>query len=136
VIQINLLPRSFKIMNTIAKVLVSFVVVATPALSFAQTQDAPLTRAQVKAELAELERAGYSAASGDDANYPANLQAAEAKVAAQHNMNQTNEAYGGTHSGGVASGSGSMQRNAWSSSKDANKACVGPVSFCTPFFGS
>ncbi len=121
-------------MNTIAKFLVSFAVVAAPAFAFAQTQNAPLTRAQVKAELAQLAQAGYSAGSGDNANYPQDIQAAEAKVAAQQNMNQTNSAYGGMHSGGTASGS--MQRNSYSSSKGSDNTCVGPASFCVPFFGS
>jgi hypothetical protein len=121
-------------MNTIARMLVSFAIVAAPAFAFAQSQTAPLTRAQVKAELAELERAGYSPASGDSSDYPSDLQAAQAKVAAQHNANQTNEAYGGSHAGGSASGS--MQRNAWSPSKSSANQCVGPMGFCVPFFGS
>jgi hypothetical protein len=121
-------------MNTIARMLVSIAIVAAPAFAFAQSQTAPLTRAQVKAELAELERAGYSPASGDDNNYPSDLQAAEAKVAAQHNAGQANEAYGGMHAG--AGASGSMQRNSWSPSSSSANQCVGPVSFCVPFFGS
>jgi hypothetical protein len=127
-------------MKTIAKVLVSFAIVASPALAFAQSQNAPLTRAQVKAELAELQRAGYSTASGDDANYPQDIQAAEAKVAAQHEMaqanpaNQANQAYGGTHAGAEASGT--MQHNSWKPSKAMDNACVGPVEFCVPYFGS
>lgn len=124
-------------MNAIAKVVVSLAVVAAPTFVFAQSQNVPLTRAQVKAELAQLERAGYSPATGEEANYPADIQAAEAKVAAQQNANEANEAYGGTHAGGAASGSGtkrmpmSMQHGASSASD-----CVGPAGFCTPFFGS
>jgi type II secretory pathway pseudopilin PulG len=121
-------------MNTIAKVLVSFAVVAAPAFAFAQDQSAPLTRAQVKAELVQLEQAGYSAASGENANYPVDIQAAEAKVAAQQNMNETNRAYGGTHASGSASGS--MQRNSFSMSKAGANSCVGPQGFCSPYFGS
>ena len=124
-------------MKTIAKVLVSFAIVASPALAFAQSQNAPLTRAQVKAELAELQRAGYSTATGDDANYPQDIQAAEARVAAQHEMaqaNPANQAYGGTHAGAEASGT--MQHNAWKPSKSMDNACVGPVEFCVPYFGS
>ena len=123
-------------MDAIAKLVVSLAVVAAPTFVFAQSQDVPLTRAQVKAELVQLERAGYSPATGEDANYPNDIQAAEAKVAAQQNTNEANEAYGGTHAGGAASGSGSkhmpmsMQRG--SSASD----CVGPAGFCTPFFGS
>ena len=83
-------------MNAIAKIVVSLAVVAAPTFVFAQSQNGPLTRAQVKAELVQLERAGYSPATGEDANYPADIQAAEAKVAAQHDTNKANEAYGGT----------------------------------------
>jgi hypothetical protein len=121
-------------MKTIAKVLASCVIVVAPVFAFAQSQNAPLTRAQVKAELAELQRAGYSTASGDDANYPNDIQAAEAKVAAQHNADQTNQAYGGMHSGAEASGS--MQHNSWKAVRPMDNACVGPVEFCVPYFGS
>ncbi|OJB17529.1 hypothetical protein BGV54_20940 [Burkholderia ubonensis] len=48
----------------------------------AQTS-APLTRAQVLEELYELEAAGYNPSAGDQGTYPADIQAAEAKVAAQ-----------------------------------------------------
>ncbi|MGS0894673.1 DUF4148 domain-containing protein [Burkholderia stagnalis] len=44
------------------------------------------TRAQVREELVRLEAAGYTPAKGDDAEYPADIQAAEAKVAAQAGM--------------------------------------------------
>jgi hypothetical protein len=125
------------IMNAIAKVVVSFAVIAAPAFAFAQSANGPLTRAQVRAELVQLERAGYSPATGEQASYPNDIQAAEAKVAAQQNTNESNEAYGGAHAGAAASGSGSgsaqmpMKHGAMS---DAD--CVGPAGFCKPFFGS
>ncbi|MBB5422280.1 uncharacterized protein YceK [Paraburkholderia sp. JPY158] len=54
----------------------------------AQTVSAPephqLTRAEVMHELEELEAAGYNPSMGDDGSYPADIQAAEAKVAAMH----------------------------------------------------
>jgi hypothetical protein len=53
-----------------------------PAASFAQQTNGPVTRAQVRAELAELERAGYNP--NDWIHYPENIQAAEARVAAEH----------------------------------------------------
>ncbi|HTI17423.1 MAG TPA: DUF4148 domain-containing protein [Trinickia sp.] len=56
-----------------------------PLASFAQAQvqsNQPLTRAQVEADLARLEQAGYRPA-GQDPHYPADIQAAEARVAAQ-----------------------------------------------------
>ncbi|SAL79565.1 purine nucleoside phosphorylase [Caballeronia peredens] len=123
-------------MNAIAKVIVSLAVVAAPTLVFAQSDNVPLTRAQVRAELAQLERAGYSPATGEDANYPSDIQAAEAKVAAaQQSAKESNEAYGGAHAGGAASGSGSMGMPTQHGSKSASD-CVGPAGFCTPFFGS
>ncbi|WP_244816524.1 DUF4148 domain-containing protein [Caballeronia sp. Lep1P3] len=118
-------------MNSFAKVVVSVAVVIAPTLAFAQSQDAPLTRAQVKAELVQLEQAGYSTASGDNATYPADIQAAEAKVAAQHDVSEANEAYGGMQSG--AGASGGAQRG---SSAKESAACVGPAGFCAAYFGS
>ncbi|MFJ1208139.1 DUF4148 domain-containing protein [Burkholderia pyrrocinia] len=50
--------------------------------AFAQSV-APLTRAQVRDELMRLEAAGYDPAKGDDGEYPADIQAAEAKLAEQ-----------------------------------------------------
>jgi len=61
---------------------VAALVLAAPVASYAQATNAPVTRAQVKAELAELEQAGYNP--GDWYNYPGNLQAAEQRVAAKH----------------------------------------------------
>ncbi|MBY4723698.1 MULTISPECIES: DUF4148 domain-containing protein [Burkholderia] len=50
--------------------------------AFAQSA-APLTRAQVRDELMRLEAAGYDPAKGDDGEYPADIQAAEARLAEQ-----------------------------------------------------
>jgi len=54
---------------------------SAPITSFAQT-DAPLTRAQVRAELANLEQAGYNPLAVD-VDYPVNLQKAEARLQAE-----------------------------------------------------
>jgi hypothetical protein len=68
------------------KTLISAVAVAAalaiPALSFAQQSDAPVTRAQVRAELVQLEKAGYNP-NVSDPSYPSNIQAAEARVNTQ-----------------------------------------------------
>lgn len=53
-----------------------------PAVAFAQNQAAPVTRAEVRADLVALEHAGYQP-SRVSPDYPSDLQAAEAKVAAQ-----------------------------------------------------
>ena len=62
--------------------------VATSASLYAQTPSTPtthhLTRAEVRHELEELEAAGYNPFLGDDVDYPDDIQAAEAKVAAKH----------------------------------------------------
>ncbi|RQR26048.1 DUF4148 domain-containing protein [Burkholderia sp. Bp9143] len=50
--------------------------------AFAQA-NAPLTRAQVREELIRLEAAGYDPSKGDDGEYPADIQAAQAKLAEQ-----------------------------------------------------
>ncbi|RQM44203.1 DUF4148 domain-containing protein [Paraburkholderia bannensis] len=70
--------------------------IAAPAFAGA---DAPaLTRAQVRAELVQLQAAGYDQSRGEDANYPVEILAAEARVAAQ---NSGSSSYGGV----VANGS-------------------------------
>ena len=68
--------------SSIYSVIAALALTAPVASFAAQQANAPVTRAQVKAELAELEQAGYNP--GDWANYPENLQAAEQKVAAKH----------------------------------------------------
>lgn len=69
-------------MKSLIKVVAVAAVLAVPAISFAQSSQ-PLTRAEVKAELAQLEKAGY--APNDFANYPVNLQHAEVVLAGQQN---------------------------------------------------
>ncbi|ASW01885.1 DUF4148 domain-containing protein [Paraburkholderia aromaticivorans] len=54
-----------------------------PAFAFAQSAT-PLTRAQVRAELVELELAGWHPGAGSDPHYPDDILAAEATVAARH----------------------------------------------------
>ena len=63
----------------IQAVIISAALVA-PFASFAQSS-APKTRAQVRAEMIELEQAGYNPAAANDATYPGQIQAAEARVA-------------------------------------------------------
>lgn len=84
--------------------LVQSLVVAALALSavssFAQS-DASVSRAQVRAELVQLEKAGYRPGDGDQATYPAQIQAAEALVAGQ---NGAAIGYGGVSGESSASG--------------------------------
>lgn len=69
-------------MKTLIRRTVAVGLLALPALSFAQSATG-LTRAQVYNELVQLEQAGYRPGAGEAAHYPEDLQAAEARVAAQ-----------------------------------------------------
>jgi hypothetical protein len=73
------------------------VVLATPVLSHAAE---PLTHAQVRAELIQLEDAGYDPVVDND--YPQNLKHAETIVAQQ---NEANTAYGSDTAGVSQAGS-------------------------------
>ena len=79
-----------------------------PAVSFAQS-NGPVTRAQVRAELAQLEKAGYHVGDGHT-TYPAEIQTAEAKVAAQ---NGAANGYGGVVSGSSEAGRPVVSKADW-----------------------
>jgi hypothetical protein len=72
-------------------------VLAVPTVSFAQS-NAPLTRAEVRAQLVQFEKAGPA---DTNASYPVQTQAAESNVAAQ---NGASTGYGGVANGSSASG--------------------------------
>ncbi|BAX57633.1 DUF4148 domain-containing protein [Burkholderia stabilis] len=65
-------------MKTAFSLLVLATAIAAPAVSFAQTANGPVTRAEVVAQLRQLEHAGYKPLKGQ---YPDDVQAAEARVA-------------------------------------------------------
>ncbi|WP_433706588.1 DUF4148 domain-containing protein [Paraburkholderia sacchari] len=67
-----------------------------------------LTRAQVRAELVDLENAGYHPGDGDSTDYPVEIQAAEARVAAQH---AAQNAMGGVTGASTASGAPGISQN-------------------------
>ncbi|MFT4509022.1 DUF4148 domain-containing protein [Caballeronia sp. 15711] len=79
-------------MKLITHAIFAAVILVVSGSTFAQS-NAPLTRAQVREHLIEIEKAGYNPSS-NLFDYPVNIQAAEARVAAQN-----------TALGGVASGS-------------------------------
>jgi hypothetical protein len=58
-----------------------------PSLSFAQS-NGPVTRAQVLSELIAVEKAGFEPGMGNGPDFPGNLQAAEARVAAQNRLTE------------------------------------------------
>ena len=60
------------------RILAVAAVLATPFASFAQS-NAPVTRESVRAELIQLQKAGYNPAS-DQTQYPSNIQAASARL--------------------------------------------------------
>ena len=70
-------------MKTLICLTLAVSVLASPALTFAQTPSTQLTRAQVRADLIRVEQAGYNPSASEDPDYPANIQAAEAKIAQQ-----------------------------------------------------
>ena len=72
-------------MKILTCLLVAAGALASPGISFAQSS-APLTRAEVRADLIRVERAGYNPFAINDRHYPASIQAAEAKIAAQNNQ--------------------------------------------------
>jgi hypothetical protein len=88
--------------------------VAVPVVSFAQAQQ-PLTRAEVRAELVQLQKAGYNAA-GDEAHYPSNLEAAQARINAEGGSAAA--AYGGVAKGSSASGSHAPMSHAKASTSE------------------
>lgn len=87
------------------KSLIQSVLIATalaaPVAVFAQS-NAPVTRAQVKAELVQFAQAAGPRAFSNDPYYPNRAQMAQARIDAQGG---NSEAVGGAHAGSSASGS-------------------------------
>jgi hypothetical protein len=113
--------------------------VVSSTSTFAQSASVPLTRAQVRADLIRLEQAGYNPSANDDATYPTDIQAAEAKVAAQNAEQQA----AAPQPQKSDSGMGAEMKGTSDSSHEKQdthlsnpSTCVGPVSFCDIFFGS
>lgn len=75
-------------------------VLTVPVASFAQSS-ASVTRAQVRAELVQLEQAGWRPGAGTDPHYPDDIQAALARVTAR---NGAASGYGGVTAGSVQAG--------------------------------
>lgn len=115
--------------NIIRRAALITAILAIPASAFAQTNQG-LTRAEVRADLVQVEQAGYMPGDGDATNYPADIQAAETRIAMQSVAQKTDHSrsFGGVPMHGT-SAPGRIQAN-------AQNTCVGPVGFCTPYFGS
>jgi len=71
-------------MKSLFKAVAIAAVLAAPVVSFAQSSQQPVTRAEVRNQLIQLEQAGYSPATSNDSNYPGDIQAAERRVQAQN----------------------------------------------------
>ncbi|HVW53417.1 MAG TPA: DUF4148 domain-containing protein [Trinickia sp.] len=87
-------------MKSLIKSVVIAAAFAAPVAVFAQT-NAPVTRAQVKAELIQFQQAGGRTNFSNDPYYPADAQTAQARVNAQ---NVNDQAVGGVHAGSSAAG--------------------------------
>jgi Ni/Co efflux regulator RcnB len=62
-------------MKTLVHTVCAVAVMGVPIASMAQS-DSTLTRAQVQAEIAQLQQAGYNPANANTVDFPANMQAA------------------------------------------------------------
>nr|WP_284503365.1 DUF4148 domain-containing protein [Caballeronia sp. GAWG1-1] len=82
---------------------------AAPTFAFAQS-NGPVTRAEVRAELVQLEKAGYNP-STDHAFYPQNIQAAEARVDAQQGTSSYGASTAGSSQAGVRPSASMSDRN-------------------------
>jgi hypothetical protein len=96
-------------MKSLIQAVVVAAALAAPVMSFAQS-NSTITRAQVRAELVQLEKAGYHVGDGDNAHYPEAIQAAQAKVDAQ---NGAATGYGGVASSSSQSGSRGVAAADW-----------------------
>ncbi|MCR1768170.1 hypothetical protein B7760_04368 [Burkholderia glumae] len=97
-------------MKSLIATVAAATVLAVPAVSFAQQSNGPLTRAQVKSELIQLENAGYSP-NANTVNYPNDIQAAEARVHPQQDGAVADTSgYGAQPAAGAESGTPSKVR--------------------------
>lgn len=136
-------------MRTLACLILASGAFAGPAVSLAQST-APVSHEQVSADLIRVEQAGYHVGDGDATTYPAEIQAAEVKLAAedshqtadnaaqdnqaadssaQDNQQATGNAVGGATLSGTSAAGSSM-------SQQKPAKCSGPASFCNTFFGN
>jgi len=94
-------------MKSLIKAVAIAAMLAAPIASFAQSSQQPVTRADVRNQLIQLEQAGYNPSITNDPSYPADIQAAEHRVQAQNPaVAQTQEPVADTSGfGGATSGS-------------------------------
>ena len=97
-------------MKTLGKLLAIALIVAAPVVSSAQENNSK-SRAQVRAELVQLEQAGWRPFTGPDVRYPEDIQAAEKKV----NGASSATGFGGVPDGTTASGRPAITSDQWKS---------------------
>jgi len=85
-------------MKPILTMFVAAAALSVSTLSFAQGSQVHVTRAQVMADLIQVENAGYQPAR-KQLNYPVGIQAAEAKIHAQQ---PDDKSYGGVSGNGTS----------------------------------
>ena len=88
-------------MNLSIKAAFVIAIAVVPALAFAQSSG-PLTRGQVRAQLVQLENAGYNPLGNCSGNCPGSLRQAEAVIAQREAS--ANAAYGPASNGSEQSG--------------------------------
>lgn len=74
-------------MESFIKAFAIAAMIAVPAVSFAQSEKPAKTRAEVRNELIQIEQAGYKPSMARSTQFPENLQAAQARVAALNGQN-------------------------------------------------
>ncbi|GAB2916570.1 DUF4148 domain-containing protein [Paraburkholderia jirisanensis] len=77
-------------MKTLIRAIAIASVLATPAVTSSAQGDGTVTRAQVRAELEQLERAGYNPARSAEPNYPDDILAAQARILQWNAASQAN----------------------------------------------
>ena len=126
-------------MKKLALLALTLSAVVSSTSTFAQSASVPLTRAQVRADLIKLEQAGYNPSTSDDATYPADIQAAEAQIAAEDAEQQAAtppQQNIDTGMGAELKGTSDSGRIKQKTARSDPSTCVGPVSFCNIFFGN
>lgn len=96
-------------MKTLICVTIAAACSAAPAVVLAQPAT-PITREQVRAEVIDLQTVGYSPGTASDNDFPGNIQAAEARLAAQRAGAQSaSGGYGSASGGSAQSGARSLR---------------------------
>ena len=86
-------------MNALFRTVAISSALALPALALAQETNGPVTRDQVRNDLRQVEAAGYNPA-GEDAQYPNDIQAAQARAQGMSGQTGIGGAQNGTSQSG------------------------------------